>query len=132
MQLCLHGCELTGFEEKVPIMPVRRPRGVYLDQIGDRRSSPQRMFNMITFEKRRDRNSLAMAQLRAIASPTPYDLKKIYERDAVLKLVLLLPEDVLGQALAVGRALQACAEHRRTSLAGPTASYQTPPESRDT
>lgn len=103
------------------------------DQIGDGRPEQKlRVYGMITFERKADRNFSGMAQLRAIASPTPYDLMKIYERDSVLKLVLLLPEDVLGQALAVGKALQACAEHRRTSLEDPTAGYRTPPGSRGT
>lgn len=114
------------------MMSVRRRTGVHFDQIGDGRSGQQRLCDMITFERRQERGSAAMAQLRAIASPTPYDLRKIYERDAVLKLVLLLPEDVLGQALAVGKALQACAEHRRTSLEGPSEDYRTPPGSRGT
>lgn len=68
----------------------------------------------IAFTRKPPKTAAAMSQLRALAAPLPLDLKKVFERDAVLKLALLLPEDVLGQALAVGRALQACAEHRRT------------------
>lgn len=61
-------------------------------------------------------NAAAMAQLHRLATPLPFDMKLILERDTVLKLALMLPEDVLSQALSVGKALQACAEHQRKSL----------------
>lgn len=62
----------------------------------------------------KDRNAAAMDHLRRLNTPLPFDMKLILERDAVLKLALLLPEDVLSEALLVGRALQACAKHRHT------------------
>lgn len=61
-----------------------------------------------------DPTANALEALRRLAAPLPYDLKLVIERDATLKLVLQLPDDVLSQALAVGRVLRACAEHRRT------------------
>lgn len=79
----------------------------------------------ISFEDRpKLRNQRAMSQLQRLAAPMPFDMRLILERDAMLKLVLLLPEDVLSQALVVGRALQACAEHRRTTLEDPEEGYQ--------
>lgn len=60
-----------------------------------------------------DRTAASMAHLRRLAAPLPLGMKPVLERDATLKLVLLLPGDVLSEALAVGKALRACAEHRR-------------------
>lgn len=59
-----------------------------------------------------DKTAAAMKDLHRLATPLPFDMKLILQRDAILKLALLLPEDVLSEALAVGKALQACAEHR--------------------
>lgn len=57
-----------------------------------------------------------LLQLRGLADDVSfYEMRKIVERDATLKMILLLPEPILDQALAVGKALQACAEHRRSS-----------------
>ena len=81
----------------------------------------------INFEARsKNRNEKTMAQLRLLAAPLPFDLKQVLERDAILKLVLLLPEDVLSQALAVGRALQVCAERQRSFLEAREEGYRKP------
>jgi hypothetical protein len=59
----------------------------------------------------------SMQRLKALADDVSFrEMRQIVERDATLKMILLLPESVLEQALAVGKALQACAEHRRSSL----------------
>lgn len=72
----------------------------------------------VTFKPRpRVRNDDTVAKLRGIAGdPSLWEMRKIVERDATLKLILLLPEALLDQALAVGKALQDCAESRRSSL----------------
>lgn len=72
---------------------------------------------MITY-KPRERSPMedTLAHLRGLADDISYlEMRRIIERDATLKLILLLPEPVVDQALAVGRALQACAKHRRSS-----------------
>lgn len=68
----------------------------------------------------------ALAQLKALSDPLPLELKRVLARDATLKLVLTLPEDVLSQALAVGKALQACAAHRRSFLGDQEEGYRKP------
>lgn len=58
-----------------------------------------------------------LARLRGLADDLSlFEMKKIIERDAILKMILLLPEEVIDQALSVGKALQACATHRRSFL----------------
>ncbi len=72
---------------------------------------------MITYEKRKlSHRDETLARLRGLAGELSLlDMRKIVERDATLKMILLLPEPVLDEALAVGRALQACAKHQRNS-----------------
>ena len=79
----------------------------------------------IAFEqKERGLNTAAMQRLRDLSAPLPLDLKQVLERDMTLKLVLSLPEDVLSEALAVGKALQAFAGHRRRFLEDREEGYQ--------
>ena len=79
-----------------------------------------------------DKTAKAMSRLRELAMPMPHDMKLLMERDAVLKLVLLPPEDVLTEALAVGRALQACAEHQRRNPGVQEGDCRKPPAPRGT
>ncbi len=73
---------------------------------------------MIQYKPRgKTRNADTIENLRSLADGVSlHEMRKIVERDAALKLILLLPEAVLDQALAVGRALQACAKSRRSAL----------------
>lgn len=82
---------------------------------------------MIEYEPRElTRNETTVERLRGLA----YELsflemrRRIVERDATLKLILLLPESLLDQALSVGKALQACAEHRHSSPEDQEEGYQ--------
>ncbi len=76
--------------------------------------------------KRSQRNE-TLDQLRGLAGDISFfEMRKIVERDATLKMILLLPEPVLDEALAVGRALQACAKHRHSSPEDLEASYRKP------
>jgi len=93
-----------------------------------RYSSISAGFEMITY-KPRERSQMedTLAHLRGLADDMSYfEMRQIVERDATLKMILLLPEPVLDQALAVGRALQACAKHRRSSPEDLEASYRKP------
>ena len=80
----------------------------------------------LTFKPRpKVRNEDTIAKLRGMADDLSlWEIKKIVERDATLKLILLLPEEILDQALAVGRALQDCAESRRSSFEDRREDYQ--------
>lgn len=71
---------------------------------------------MIEYEPRvRVRNDDTLEKLRGLADDASlWEMRQIVQRDATLKLILLLPESLLDQALAVGKALRACAEHRHT------------------
>lgn len=72
--------------------------------------------------KPRERSPMedTLAHLRGLADDISYlEMRRIIERDATLKMILLLPEPVLDQALAVGKALQECAKHLRNSSAAP-------------
>ncbi len=73
---------------------------------------------MIRYEVRKQgKNEKSLSQLKGLADNLSLlEMRKIVERDATLKMILLLPEPLVDQALAVGKALQACAEHRRSSL----------------
>lgn len=63
------------------------------------------------------RNEETIDKLKGMADDLSLgELRQIVQRDATLKLILLLPEKVLDQALSVGKALQDCAESRRSSL----------------
>lgn len=72
---------------------------------------------MIVYETRKQsKREETFSQLCGLADDLSfYEMRKIIERDATLKMILLLPEPILDQALAVGKALQACAEHRHSS-----------------
>lgn len=72
---------------------------------------------MIVFKPReRSKMEDTLALLRGLADDISFlEMKRIVERDSTLKMILLLPEPVLDQALSVGRALQACAKHRHSS-----------------
>lgn len=82
---------------------------------------------MIEYKPRKKtRNEDTLESLKALADDlSPYEMRKIVERDATLKLILLLPEAVLDQALAVGKALQACAECRNTNPEDRAEGYRT-------
>lgn len=81
----------------------------------------------ISYEPRvRTRNEDTLDKLRNLADDASlWEMRQIVQRDATLKLILLLPEPILEQALAVGKALQACAEHRRMTFEGPEEDYRT-------
>ncbi len=72
---------------------------------------------MIVYEARKQsKRDETLSALRGIADDLSfYEMRKIVERDATLKMILLLPEPILDQALAVGKALQVCAAHRHSS-----------------
>ena len=68
-----------------------------------------------------------LSKLRGLAGDLSfYEIRTIVDRDATLKKILLLPEPILDQALALGKALQACAEHRRSSPEDLEAGYHKP------
>lgn len=76
-------------------------------------------------ENKQSKREATLSRLRGLAGELSfYDMRKIVERDATLKMILLLPEPVLDQALAVGRALQACAAHRHSSPEDLEAGYR--------
>lgn len=81
---------------------------------------------MIVYEERKQsRRDETLSQLRGLAGDLSfYEMRKIVERDATLKMILLLPEPILDQALAVGKALQACAGHRHSSAEDLEAGYR--------
>lgn len=68
----------------------------------------------------------AVEKLRELADPLPIVMKQVIARDATLKIVLTLPEEVLSQALVVGKALQVCAEHQRKMLEAREEGYRKP------
>lgn len=72
---------------------------------------------MINYQQRTtSQRDDTLARLRGLVGDLSLlEMRKIVERDATLKMILLLPEPVLDEALAVGRALQACAKHRHSS-----------------
>jgi len=71
---------------------------------------------MIEFEvRKKGTRAQAIAGFRALADDLSFnEMRQIVERDATLKMILLLPEPLVDQALAIGRALQACAAHRHS------------------
>lgn len=73
--------------------------------------------DVIVYERRKKlTRGVSMGRLKALAADLSlYEMREIVKRDATLKMILLLPEPVLEQALAVGKALQACAAHRHSS-----------------
>ena len=76
---------------------------------------------MIAYElRKRLKRDETLARLRGLADDLSFnEMRKIIERDAILKMILLLPEEVVDQALFVGKALQACAGHRHSFLEDP-------------
>lgn len=75
-------------------------------------------------ERRQSKRDETFDRLRSLADGLSfYEMRKIVERDSTLKMILLLPEPVLDQALSVGKALQACAEHRHSSPEDLEANY---------
>lgn len=72
---------------------------------------------MIRYKPRKkSKRDETLTELRGIAGGLSLlEMRRIIERDATLKMILLLPEPVLDEALLVGKALQACAKHRHSS-----------------
>lgn len=81
---------------------------------------------VIVYERRKKlTRGVSMGRLKALAADLSlYEMREIVKRDATLKMILLLPEPVLEQALAVGKALQACAAHRHSSPEGQEEGYR--------
>lgn len=81
---------------------------------------------VIVYERRKKlTRGVSMGRLKALAADLSlYEMREIVKRDATLKMILLLPEPVLEQALAVGKALQACAVHRHSSPEDQEEGYQ--------
>ena len=56
-------------------------------------------------------------KLKEMASDMPpHVVRQLIQRDGALRTILVLPGPVLDQALAIGRALLACAEHQRKTV----------------
>lgn len=83
---------------------------------------------MITYGKKKStKREDTLARLRGLADDLSfYEMRQIVERDAALKLILLLPEPLVDQALAIGKALQACAAHRHSSPEDPAEGCRKP------
>lgn len=63
------------------------------------------------------RGSEEIEKLKEMARDLPdRDVRSLIQRDVALRAILVLPGPVLDQALAIGMALLACAEHQRKTV----------------